>query len=70
MGHDWIWWGVPINMASVFVLFNWRKLRVIHALISSRQVVRMDEGDGGELVVTGLRVVADLRGGGVIFKYS
>ena len=67
----WLWdmigsgGGVPINMDSVFVLFNCRKL-----------VVRVDEGDAAswsvgarrEMVVTGLRVVADLRGGGVIFK--
>ena len=75
MGHDLIWWGVPISMASVFELFNWRKLTVIHALISPRQVVRMEDGDGWSAgaeggVVGGLREVVALRAGGLIFKYS
>ena len=48
-------------MASVLELFSWRKLRVIHALISSRQVVRVEDGDatgwstglGKEMVLEG-----------------
>ena len=58
MGEFWIWCGVPICMTSVLELFSCRKLRLIHALISSRQVVRVDKGrgdgegcDGGVLLV-------------------
>ena len=45
---DLTWCGVPMRMASVFELFSCRKLSVIHAFISSRQVVSVDDGDGGD----------------------
>ena len=70
MGHVLIWWGVPIRMASVFRLLSRRKLQLIHAFISSRQVDRVDDGDAEVTVVTGLQVVAGLRVGRSIFRYN
>ena len=46
MGDELTWCGVPMRMASVLLLFNWRKLSLIHAFISSRQMVIVDEVDG------------------------
>ena len=48
MGDVFIWCGVPISITSVLEVFNCRKLRLIHAFISSRQVVRVDRGDSDD----------------------
>ncbi len=48
------WFGVSISMASVLELFSCKKFCFIHAFISSRQVVKMEDGmteDGVELVL-------------------
>ncbi len=48
------WFGVPIRMASVLELFSCKKFCFIHAFISSKQVVKMENGmteDGVELVL-------------------
>ncbi len=48
------WFGVPIRIASVLELFSCKKFCFIHAFISSRQVVKMEDGmteDGVELVL-------------------
>lgn len=48
------WFGVPIRMASVLELFSCKKFCFIHAFISSRQVVKMENGmteDGVELIL-------------------
>lgn len=55
MVDDRVWCGVPTRMASVFELLSCRKLSAIQALISSRQVVSMDEGRVAEGVVLVLR---------------
>lgn len=48
MGDEWTWWGVPIRMASVLELLSCKKFNFIHAFISSRQVVSVDDGDGDD----------------------
>ena len=53
MVDDSTWCGVPTRIASVFELFNCKKLSFIHASISSRQEVSVDSGRGVEGV--GLR---------------
>ena len=53
MEDDWIWCGVPTSMTSVLELFNCRKLCFVHSFISSRQVVRVDSGDGAGEVAEG-----------------
>ena len=70
MGHVLTWWGVPMRIASVFELLSCRKFKLIHALISSRQVVRVDDGDGvgWSMGVVRVVVVAGLRGGGFILR--
>lgn len=48
MSDDRTWCGVPTKMASVLELFSCRKFCFIHAFISSRQVVRVDDGRAAE----------------------
>lgn len=47
--------GVPTRIASVFELFNCWKFCFIHAFISSRQLVRVDDGRAAEGVEFVLR---------------
>lgn len=56
MGDDWVWRGVPTRMALVLELLSWRKLRSIHAFISSRQIVSSD-GDDNEGGVAALAFI-------------
>ena len=48
MGDVFVWCGVPIRIISVLELFSCKKLLLIHAFISSRQVVRVDRGDSDD----------------------
>ncbi len=48
------WFGGLIRMASGLELFSYKKFCFIHTFISSRQVVKMEDGmteDGVELVL-------------------
>ncbi len=44
---DRVWCGVPMRMALVFEPLSWRKLTVVHAFISSRQVESVDRATEG-----------------------
>ena len=71
MGDEWTWWGVPIRMASVLELFSCKKFIFIHAFISSRQVVSVDDGDDdGKAADDGDDDGRAAEGGGSVLMYS